>query len=316
MNPTSIVFLSAVSYAFGGQNCPSYEEIGCRCGKSSSITCQNWDDMDKVAGYMDRLALLQPMTFNLKDVFLPALPAGLFRNTRFIDIHFDNVSLPFLGPPVAGPSPFSGLEKSLQEFRLTNVSYLYNWDWSLLSRLADLLRFKVRKSKVLRIDRNFSSISASLRFIEMVDCQITWIEDGAFASFVSLGDLLLNKNRIASFKRSYLPHPAQDLTVINLSENCLTELEEDLFDQMPELKVVSVERNRLTTVPATIAQRMSIFRGFRINGNPFECHCHLTQLCRGGSPVDAYDQQVPTCTADGSDQPLPICHLESLLNCR
>ncbi|XP_023229710.1 uncharacterized protein LOC111629972 isoform X2 [Centruroides sculpturatus] len=200
------------------KKCSFCEGIHCKCHRNL-ITCSDWSNMDEIEEHItssDNSACDEYGTFNLTTSHLPALPEHIFKNTRFNTIEFSGVSLPFLGPPLSKESPFSGLERSFGEFKMENVLYLYNWDWALLSNFSYLTRLTVTKSKVLRINKSFSSISNSLTKIELRECQIKRIDDGSFKSFNRLEQLYLNKNQLTSFKRSHLPDPAGHLTLIDI----------------------------------------------------------------------------------------------------
>ncbi|XP_023229689.1 uncharacterized protein LOC111629957 [Centruroides sculpturatus] len=172
--------------------------------------------MDEFENHIKSVDRWKVETFTLENCHFPALPEYIFEDIKVNRIEFSDVILPFLGPPLSKTSPFRGLEHSLEEFVMKNVSYLYNWNWSLLSDLHHLTKLTVTKSKVLRINKSFSSISNSLLKIEMTECKIKRIDDGSFKSFCNLKQLNLNKNQLTSLKRSYLPNPATELNLIDI----------------------------------------------------------------------------------------------------
>ncbi|GFS63603.1 uncharacterized protein TNIN_331221 [Trichonephila inaurata madagascariensis] len=84
--------------------------------------------------------------------------------------------------------------------------------------------------------------------------------------------LILDGNRLTALKRSMFPNPASSLRSLSLNQNRLRFLPYDLFTEMPNLRIVEMVNNRLTTLEKPIWSEMwSQLSKLDLSENALEC---------------------------------------------
>ncbi|XP_035220377.1 leucine-rich repeat and fibronectin type-III domain-containing protein 5-like [Stegodyphus dumicola] len=265
----------------------------CNCQKKE-IYCRNLIDFDAAkVQILSAKENCDVSKFQLVNSRLFALPNEAFDGTNFLEMKLVNTFLPFLTPPLE-EKPFLG-GKDVTEITLKEVQYPYNWDWSVMNICQRLKVLRILKSNMLYIGPTFQMMNiASLRVLVIENSRVKWIHDKAFSSFKKLSYFHLIDNHIQTFKRSFLPNPAENLNVINLKNNALDHIEEDFFENMPELTYVNLQKNNFATLSEF--KENSFF--IDISGNPLRCDCSIKWLQKSANITDVYRIH---CILPGSD---------------
>jgi Leucine-rich repeat (LRR) protein len=92
--------------------------------------------------------------------------------------------------------------------------------------------------------------------LDLSECSITDIEQGAFNSLNDLVSLKLSNNNITKISSKMLSSP--HLKVLYLDGNCLEKIEYDAFDQLRNLQRLYLQHNKLQEVSVALPSSVHI----------------------------------------------------------
>lgn len=95
-----------------------------------------------------------------------------------------------------------------------------------------------------------------LYLLDLSECDITGIEDGAFNSLTDLISLKLSKNNILKIGNKTFSSP--HLQVLYLDENDLGVIEDDAFAQLPMLQKLHLQHNKLEKMSFTLPSSLNV----------------------------------------------------------
>jgi Leucine-rich repeat (LRR) protein len=95
-----------------------------------------------------------------------------------------------------------------------------------------------------------------LQILDLTDCDITAIEDGAFNSLTDLISLKLSENIIRKIGNKTFSSPG--LEILYLDRNGLEVIEDDAFAQLPMLRKLRLQNNKLENVFFTLPSSLNI----------------------------------------------------------
>jgi hypothetical protein len=94
-----------------------------------------------------------------------------------------------------------------------------------------------------------------LYLLDMTECKIIDIEEGAFNSLTDLVSLKLSKNTMGRIGNKLFSSPL--LQVLYLDENGLETIEDDAFAQLPKLQELHLQYNELETISCTLPSSLN-----------------------------------------------------------
>lgn len=95
-----------------------------------------------------------------------------------------------------------------------------------------------------------------LYLLDLTDCDITGIEDGAFNSLTDLISLKLSENYIRKIGNKTFSSP--HLQVLYLDGNGLEVIEDDTFAQLPKLQKLHLQYNKLEKMSCTLPSSLNV----------------------------------------------------------
>ncbi|KFM71385.1 Carboxypeptidase N subunit 2, partial [Stegodyphus mimosarum] len=97
-------------------------------------------------------------------------------------------------------------------------------------------------------------------------------ENKVFQNLINLEELYLSSNKLQNISRSLLPKPANNLKTLDFSDNIISTVPEDFFDEMMSLEKVSFRNNRIRILPEiTWGSMWSQLKELSLDGNPLAC---------------------------------------------
>jgi Leucine-rich repeat (LRR) protein len=95
-----------------------------------------------------------------------------------------------------------------------------------------------------------------LFMFDLIDCDITLIEDGAFNSLTDLKSLKLSENYIRKIGDKTFSSPR--LQELYLDRNGLEVIQDDAFAQLPMLKKLYLQHNKLEKMSFTLPSSLNV----------------------------------------------------------
>lgn len=290
---SSVVILLLIGTTWSTANesyCPPRSEFPCRCqhgnfyiSPGTSVICSNINSTEKLKDIVQKLRGYTVDLLWLEYLDIPFLPAGLFtgtwvRNLQISDSRIGNL----YSVEEYSPSPFDGLEESLEELHITRTKEPSNWSWPNMKNLKKLKNVEFMQSPLYFVGRVFAEIgSGSLQTLKVSFSNASKIHPQAFSDLKNLSAVEFARNSIVNMSRTMFPNPAPKLTFISLRYNKLDVLPEDMFTNMPALNLLDLSQNYLKTFPEKMyAPLWDQFGYFSNAGNPLTCDCNLRWLRR------------------------------------
>lgn len=218
------LILGLVSISCASESCPP-QKIGSAC------TCSNRDSLRvSCLGVKDPSTLLRDVQYfrgynltslHLMNISLPYLPPGLFLGMSVKQFFITHSTLENLYSVTDySPSPFAGLEDSLEEFKIYLVKSSSKWYYPDLQGLKRLKKVDFVFSPVLDnfVGSVFGDIGkGSLEVISVIKSNISRIHPQAFSKNKNLKDVIFRGNFIPYMVRLMFPEPANFLRKIDLA---------------------------------------------------------------------------------------------------
>ncbi|XP_022247060.1 uncharacterized protein LOC111086839 [Limulus polyphemus] len=271
----------------------------CTCEKfwndESFITCSPPDDgrtlMDLLEIVANHFHSGKKITFCItgcdrEEAAFPAFPYGFFsklnRVKEFqIEVRCD---FAFLSPPVhEGTSIFDGL--TITEKMTVVISppcqSLNGWDWSLF------LNIKFEENATFSIDHfhsrldyipsSFSNLGEHIpvKDIKFVRVFVSKLPNYAFSKFWRMEEFNFTQSLLSVVRRSDFPTEATYLRTLDLSGNKLQILPDDLFSNMPILKVVALNGNNIYVLQEQLFRNIAKHIKFNVSDLPLYCNCSI-----------------------------------------
>ncbi|KAL0119684.1 hypothetical protein PUN28_007847 [Cardiocondyla obscurior] len=123
-------------------------------------------------------------------------------------------------------------------------------------------------------DRSFLKYNRTLVSLNLLNCSIRNISDGAFHGLRTLKKLGLSHNYITSVRDQWFFN-LTSLEQLDLSHNLISTIEPTVFEKLQRLKRLDLSENRLTCLEPAQLVPMSGLEKLLFSGNP------LTFRCRG-----------------------------------
>ncbi|GIY09976.1 uncharacterized protein CDAR_448511 [Caerostris darwini] len=282
----ALSLLAILGVTYGG--CPPADSIGplctCRDYLDAMMTCRDVLSGEELLKPFHSVASLKYKIFSLQisNSSFSFLPNSLFDGCSFQKIRFYNSQIMSLSD---SDIAFEGLEDSLEELRATEGHYTAQWDWQQLRKLRKLQLIDINMIQLGSVSEPFPPLK-SLIALGIMGAGIGYIHPRAFADLSELIILNLKDNQISSVKRSMLP---SKLSFLDFSNNELSVLPKDLFQNLPHLVHVALGNNRLTALPEdTFQWPMQNLESLFLLGNQLVCDCRMRWIKGRRIPIEFY----------------------------
>ncbi|KAF8792076.1 Leucine-rich repeat transmembrane protein like [Argiope bruennichi] len=266
--------------------CPNQENIvPCICkdlGDGPMMMCSNLTSAEELISPIKSTEFFKMFSLVIINSALLYIPSNLFVKTHFERLRFANSQIMSLSD---GDLAFVGLEEILEEIRASDARYITQWDWSQLKNLRKLDLIDIVDISMYSIDQEMPPLK-SLTSLGISKAEISFVHPTAFSKLENLMQLSLVNNEITELSRAMLPDPASKLVMIDLSDNKLESLPDDMFTNMPNLKDVEINNNRLMTLnQETFQWLFENLQSFMMTGNEIRCDCRLKWLVETRKPT-------------------------------
>nr|QHA25211.1 leucine-rich repeat domain-containing protein [Physocyclus mexicanus] len=211
--------------------------------------------------------------FALTDSELRYISHDAFHGTNFTAVYLWNISLLSLSDTDIA---FEGLEDTLKTFIVHECSFVGHWNWDSIRNFRALELIDVADTDMEYVSDfpNFSRGKNHL--ISIRNSSVVELSPTAFSQVEDLVILLLALNNIEDVERSMFPKPALNLTVLGLSNNTIKSLPVDIFTDMPALKEVKLDGNKIHTIEKNVFVPVrNHINLVRLLGNDLNCDCRL-----------------------------------------
>ncbi|GFT88204.1 uncharacterized protein NPIL_637741 [Nephila pilipes] len=170
-------------------------------------------------------------------------------------------------------------ENDVEIIHLNDVNFIHPFKWEWFRPLKKLTYFNLQYFSVPTISTQISSnFSSGLRYFLLSNTNTSRLEDGVFVNLKNLTEVKIRYSLIEELSRMMFPVPAK-LEKIDFTGNFIKSLPDDLFSEMPELKIVLFGRNRISHISRSIFDFVSYQLDiFNLMGNPLICDCNLRWL--------------------------------------
>ncbi|XP_057341373.1 protein slit-like [Microplitis mediator] len=118
-----------------------------------------------------------------------------------------------------------------------------------------------------------------LRRLEIRNCEINTIHNGAFASLYNLESLIIRDNNIETVNSDWFGRDMRNLRHLDLSKNNIARIENSVFDCLPFLTSIDISDNSMNCIGVEQLEKLRHLRELNVTGNPWTCLC-ATRLQR------------------------------------
>lgn len=199
---------------------PSCESVPFSSDGQMYVLCKgNFTEMEKLKLLLNESIEISESTkvFKLQDTILDVLPSDIFHGVEKPSIEkviFDNVSLELLEIPELGDPPLKSVRDTVDSLEIYNSPKVFAWDFPSL-KFSKLQKIIVENSALISIKIPLF-FWPHLRFIQIQNCSVRWINDVAFRGNQKLTILSLAHNKVSHISRSMFPKAATYLYSIDL----------------------------------------------------------------------------------------------------
>lgn len=173
----------------------------------------------------------------------------------------------------------------LEQLHLDNVTISSPWNWKPLAILTRLSRFSISNMMIKVLNENLvENLSENLQSFILTSTNTTVIAEYALEKFHNMIYISIQKNEIEHLKRSMFPRPSK-IKYFYFGKNKITSLPEDIFVDMPDLQVVSLQGNLISELhQLTFKNVWNKLTYVLLDGNPLKCSCKMLWMVKKGTP--------------------------------
>lgn len=247
-------------------NCYFKDSCGCICSRPIS-----WSQFQVLP---QNFRPCRGFTLALRGGQFHSFPSDYFYrvgNVKDFVLDVGSVSFQYLNDIQGESSPYNGVTFDISAYiRMYGVNIARTWNWGAMYWLAPTTssaycEIQVVQSTMPMIQTDFGRICQGVvTVVNIISSGTVAIEDRAFATFYKLVEISLANNRIQDMKRSFFSYPANELEVIDLSNNNIRTLPDNMFTQMPNLQTVNIRGNPISSLDERAFR--PIFRSVEIIG--------------------------------------------------
>lgn len=215
MHLSFLMIMSFPVFGYASINDPTCDRFS--SNSQLYITCKgNFTEMNKL-NMLLRGVSESINVFKLQDVTLDVLPPDIFHNVakpKVETVIFDNVSMELLEVPELGNPPLKSIRDTVNSLEIYHGAKLFAWNLPSLG-FEKLEKIIIEDSELISITAPFY-FWPELRFIQIQNCSVRWINIVAFQGCKKLTILSLAHNKISHIFRSMFPKPAVNLYSLDL----------------------------------------------------------------------------------------------------
>ncbi|XP_065285037.1 protein slit-like isoform X4 [Dermacentor albipictus] len=153
-----------------------------------------------------------------------------------------------------------------------------------LGATDSLRHVMVDTSTIEVLRRNWFHGLMRLKTFSIENTRIERVEDEALSGLDSVEEIKLPSNRLQKVRRTYFPQLASNLRHLDLSDNELTSLPSDMFQNMPVLESVTLSRNHFQTLsPEPWKPMLGQLRLVTLDGNPIDCNGTISWMLQSNA---------------------------------
>lgn len=214
------------------------------------IRCSGFTSPSDFNAHVQRPLRQQQLVFTLRDSHLEYIPQGAFPSNDVLILELANVTVAdtYGDGDVATRNPFVGLEDSLWKIHFSRDSTLPK-SWTVFVGMRQLKVLTLSEMTRLNLDERFNQLPASLHTVEVINSSVAVLHPMWLSTLQNLKLVSVSQCNLTAFARSMLPLPGIQLENLGLPNNALTSLPEGLELDLPALKFLNLDYNRLTTLP-------------------------------------------------------------------
>ncbi|XP_077528888.1 CD180 antigen-like isoform X3 [Haemaphysalis longicornis] len=263
--------------AQGSRYCPSKEIIyPCGCTQTRlgpRVLCTAVNNEQTLRTVLAYLSSYKLNAFTLRHINFTTTP-DLFSGLRAVTVkiqdsvfrmHNSNSLRPFA---VAGDVQDLDVRESFLDLGNSNLAVMHG-----------LKYVTVRASSIGLLQKRWFDGMEGLNKLTIESTRLGGLEDNALAGLTEVEDISLVADTLEHLRRSYFPEHATRLTRLDFSDNRLTSLPPDMFDNMPVLASVTLTHNKFKTLPPTPWRPMlRQLTHVTLDDNPIVCNANISWL--------------------------------------
>lgn len=268
-----IVLIFALVITLLASQCPTQF-----CFAKDRIILSNLKSKEELSKVADTIRHNSAKKWEIRNLHLEGgLPRNVFTSTKLETLILRDFTLRVLSEDHEKvESPFDGIEKTLKHLIILNSTDGIGWDWHELSRLEKLERLIIGDGTFAgnlhtHPMSNFTVIGGEYNQIKWLQITGSCMMDMvSIQKFSKIERLELMGNKITQYDRKWLPDPANNLEVLDLSNNKITTITKGAFKHMDNLKNVSFANNLITKFLSVNPLPKTVLH-FNVYGNYIHC---------------------------------------------
>ncbi|XP_077493115.1 uncharacterized protein LOC144104148 isoform X4 [Amblyomma americanum] len=266
----------------------------CRCHEYAiglRVTCTGIRNPRQLVGPFTYLRDYELNSLTLQDVNF-SITVHLFEGLRVTTIRIVSSTFHIEDAPFHGRADTAlvlGTRINFLDVRHTDLDF----GNAHLAAMNSLEHVMVDTSTIQVLRKNWFHGLTQLKSFAIENTRIDRVEEQALSGLDSVEEIKLPANKLYRVQRNYFPHLAASLRFLDFSDNKLTSLPHDMFENMPVLESVMLSRNKFKTLsPAPWRPMLRQLHSIKLDGNPIDCGANISWLLEG----DARHKISGTCT--------------------
>ncbi|CAL1267427.1 unnamed protein product [Larinioides sclopetarius] len=288
---TAIVLIATLFGYVSARGCPAeHLTRPCKCTIGTfgeTLQCENITDRSIFDGVMRRTRGILFKEFKLSNSQIDLIPSEYLQQKRFMRISIKDSEL------TAFSDETSSASNSVQSLTFVNVTFSSGFPWRQLKIFPNLQDLTVVRVNISSLGQNFkNNISKKLKQVSFDGTNTTDIDESIFSEYSRLEVVGIENIGLKMLKRSYFPSPAK-IKIALFNGNEFRTLPEDVIESMPKLRIIELNRNKLTEISRTVFQKVpQELMEVRLEDNPLNCNCNMYGILALTSRTNV----VGTCT--------------------
>ncbi|XP_067119387.1 leucine-rich repeat and immunoglobulin-like domain-containing nogo receptor-interacting protein 3 [Centruroides vittatus] len=201
------------------------------------------------------------------------LPTGIFKGSHIQKIIFEDIRFETL----VLFSSFKGLEFDLEELQFIRcrINHLV-WQKGNQFKFLEVLKFEKTNLPAEMSNAIFKKFPSKIRNLEMTNCNIIQLGNQALTKFSLIETIELDENQLTKISRSMFPSHARKLRYLSLASNPITQLPEDLFQNMNRLEFLLLSGIRVSSLSNnTFFPVWNQLEEIYMNNIKINCDCNI-----------------------------------------
>ncbi|XP_023233593.1 leucine-rich repeat and immunoglobulin-like domain-containing nogo receptor-interacting protein 3 [Centruroides sculpturatus] len=248
----------------------------CVCEKhqnsSVNIICQGFKNEEEFKTALNFLREFFVDEFRIRSSSFH-LPTGIFKGSHIQKIIFEDVRFETL----VLFSSFKGLEFELEELQFIRcrINHVI-WQKGNQLKFLKILKFEKTNLPTEMSNAIFKNFPSKIRNLKMTNCNIIHLGNQALTKFSLIETIELDENQLTKISRSMFPSQARKLRYLSLASNPITQLPEDLFQNMDRLEFLLLSGIRVSSLSNnTFFPVWNQLEEIYMNNIKINCDCNI-----------------------------------------